>query len=332
MENNTDLNILQIEFKNNRNNIYQNPLVFPFAVGDFAIVEAEKGIDLGIVKHIKVKVCPHKKDDNVFSVIRRASADDLNKFKQNKEREIEALEFCRARVVERKLDMKVIDVETQFDLNKITFYFTADQRIDFRELVKDLAQQYKTRIELRQIGVRDEAKRYGGVGICGVKLCCTTHLNEFVPICTQYAKEQNLSLNPSKLSGVCGRLMCCLMYERDFYEESLKKFPDIESIVHTPKGKALIEKIDVFKDELWLKYEDDSWEKLTLDDVKKLTVEKNVEESRKLKKPELEECEDLEKLNNGKTNEPAVYSSNNLNGKNNKKNCGNPSSRNSNNK
>ena len=163
--------------------------------------------------------------------------------------------------------MKLVDVEYQFDGNKITFYFTAEKRVDFRELVKELASTYRVRIELRQIGVRDEAKRLSGYSVCGRRLCCTTFLKNFEPITTQFAKDQLMPLNPQKLSGVCGRLMCCLNYERDFYLNELKKYPPIDSIISTPKGKGTVEKIDVFREEVIVRFQNNEWEKFKLDQI-----------------------------------------------------------------
>jgi cell fate regulator YaaT (PSP1 superfamily) len=167
--------------------------------------------------------------------------------------------------------MKLIDVEYQFDRNRITFFFTADGRVDFRALVKELAAAYRTRIELRQIGPRDEAKRFGGLGNCGRDLCCTAWLGNFEPISTGMAKMQNLTMNPFKLAGQCGRLKCCLAFESQVYEELLKRFPPLETMIKTEKGIGRIEKVDIFQDVVYLYHEkNDIWEKLTLDDVKKL--------------------------------------------------------------
>ncbi|MFC1562989.1 stage 0 sporulation family protein, partial [candidate division KSB1 bacterium] len=174
---------------------------------------------------------------------------------------------CRELSIKHNLVMKIIDAEYQFDHNKLTFYFTADGRIDFRELVKNLASIYKTRIELRQIGARDEAKRTGGCGVCGISKCCTACITEFSPITTQLAKEQSLTLNPLKLSGVCGKLKCCLMFEKEFYQEAKAKFPAIETIINTSKGTGKIEKIDIFNEAVSVRYDNDKIEKMSLIDV-----------------------------------------------------------------
>jgi cell fate regulator YaaT (PSP1 superfamily) len=258
---------IEVVFKGERKQIYANPQQFPFKVGDYVIVEADKGEDLGEVNQVGALLSMKKSDFQLKAILRKTDKEDLVKLEQNREKEKAAFKVCKEKIEKHGLNMKLVDVEYQFDANKITFYFTAERRVDFRELVKDLAAQYKVRIELRQIGVRDEARRFGGYGICGRKLCCASFLKEFDPITTQCAKEQNLPLNPQKLSGVCGRLMCCLNYELEFYLEASKKFPALESPIKTEKGTAIIDKIDVFKDEVLLKYENDEYEKLSLEKV-----------------------------------------------------------------
>ena len=220
-----------------------------------------------------------KRSENKFkSIIRKPDNKDLKKVEVNRQKEKAAFVVCKEKIEKHGLNMKLVDVEYQFDGNKITFYFTAERRVDFRELVKDLAAQYKVRIELRQIGVRDEARRIGCYGICGRKLCCTAFLKEFEPITTQCAKEQFLPLNPQKLSGVCGRLMCCLNYERKYYLEILEKFPAIESEIKTPKGVALLEKVDVFTQEAILKYTNkegsEEYERVSLEQINELVKTK----------------------------------------------------------
>ena len=218
--------ILEIAFKGERKAFFSNPQEFPFVVGDLVVVQAEKGEDLGQVVNMGSLVDKRAGDQEFLQILRKPSRADLEQRNENQQLEREAFEDCRKRIEEHGLEMKLVDVEYQFDRNKITFYFTSDSRVDFRALVRDLASRYRTRIELRQIGVRDEAKRIGGVGVCGRRLCCTTFLREFEPIVTQFAKDQNLALNPTKLSGCCGRLMCCLRYELDYYTKVLKKFPE----------------------------------------------------------------------------------------------------------
>lgn len=186
--------------------------------GDAVIVETVRGIEYGSVAMSKREISDDELVLPLKKVIRKASAEDEKTYLSNKEKEISAMEICKEKVLEHGLPMRLIDVEYTFDMGKIIFYFTAESRVDFRELVKDLAAIFKTRIELRQIGVRDEAKMIGGIGTCGRVLCCNQFLGEFEPVSIRMAKEQNLSLNPTKISGVCGRLMCCLKYESELYE------------------------------------------------------------------------------------------------------------------
>jgi cell fate regulator YaaT (PSP1 superfamily) len=217
-EYNDTRNLIEVEFEGSRKGIYWNEQDMPLTVQDWVVVEAERGVDLGRLSlmgelvHIKRKshciVVP-----DVRKVVRKATTDDLLKLEENRRQETEIAEVCKRKILHHHLSMKLVDVECQFDKTRITFYFTAEKRVDFRELVKDLAADYKTRIELRQIGARDEARRIGGVGSCGLELCCSGWLMDFKRITTQHAKAQMLPLNPVKLSGQCGRLKCCLLYE-----------------------------------------------------------------------------------------------------------------------
>lgn len=230
------IKVIGVRFKKAGKIYYFSPVEFEIKKGDYVIVETARGIEFGEcvigLKEIKEEeiVSPLK------SVIRIADEKDILKHKENKEKEKEALDICLNKIQEHKLDMKLIDVEYTFDNHKVIFYFTADGRIDFRELVKDLATIFKTRIELRQIGVRDEAKMLGGLGPCGRSLCCSTFLGDFASVSIKMAKEQNLSLNPTKISGICGRLMCCLNYEQTTYEDIRKRLPRVGSIVRTENG------------------------------------------------------------------------------------------------
>lgn len=203
---------------------------------DYVIVETARGIEFG-----QVVVGPKLvKDEEIIQplkkVLRLATEDDIEKNRKNKEDEQKAFALCLEQINEHGLEMKLVDVEYTFDNNKVIFYFTADGRVDFRDLVKDLASVFRTRIELRQIGVRDEAKMLGGLGPCGRPLCCSTFLGDFAPVSIKMAKEQNLSLNPTKISGICSRLMCCLNYEKDMYAENLDRLPNIGEKVVTPNG------------------------------------------------------------------------------------------------
>ncbi len=259
--------MIEVVFKGERKDIYHNPQEFPFKVGDFVIVEAEKGEDLGLINQIGSRLERKKADKVIRNIIRKPMKKDMERYYNNFRKEKDAYKVCRKKISEHGLDMKLVGVEYQFDGQKITFYFTADQRVDFRELVKELASIYKVRIELRQIGVRDEAKRIGGHGTCGRKLCCTTFLKEFEPITTQCAKEQNLPLNPQKLSGLCGRLLCCLMYEREFYREQNEKLPPIGTRYKMKNGNALVIELDVFKEQVTLHLPDDKREKFDVKDL-----------------------------------------------------------------
>jgi len=263
------LEYLQIKFKGERKSFFANPLQFPFRVRELAVVEAEKGEDLGIVNLVGISESAQiSENDPVRKIIRKANEADWVRLQSNRTMERRAHEVCRQKITTHSLAMKLVDCEFQFDGNKITFFFTAENRVDFRELVKDLAAEYRTRIELRQIGVRDEAKRTGGYGVCGRKLCCSSWINEFMPITTQAAKEQNLPLNPNKLAGVCGRLKCCLMYERDFYNQAIAQFPDLAKPLVTEKGTGTILKIDIFRDTLTVKYPSGEAEVLPLSSVR----------------------------------------------------------------
>jgi cell fate regulator YaaT (PSP1 superfamily) len=266
--------ILEIGFKGGRRTFHSNPQEFPFIIGDLVVVQAEKGEDLGQVVNMGSLVDQRAGDRSYPLVIRKPSKKDLEQLMENQKLERDAFFDGRKRIDEHGLNMKLVDVEYQFDRNKITFYFTSEKRVDFRALVRDLAGRYRTRIELRQIGVRDEAKRIGGVGVCGRRLCCESFLREFEPVVTQFAKEQNLSLNPTKLSGTCGRLMCCLLYEREFYTAMAKRFPEVGSVVYTPKGKGALKKISVFEESAVIQLENGTEDKITLEELKSF-LEKN---------------------------------------------------------
>lgn len=232
------INVIGVRFKQAGKIYYFSPAELPIKKGDYVIVETARGVEFGEcvigIKEIKEEdiVSPLK------SVIRIADERDINKHKENKDKEKEALDICLEKIKEHQIDMKLIDVEYTFDNHKVIFYFTSDGRVDFRELVKDLATIFKTRIELRQIGVRDEAKMVGGLGPCGRSMCCSTFLGDFASVSIKMAKEQNLSLNPTKISGICGRLMCCLNYEQTTYEDIRKRLPKIGSIVKTEEGNG----------------------------------------------------------------------------------------------
>lgn len=213
-----------------------SPADFQVKVGDHVIVETARGIEYGSVVQGIREVADDKVIMPLKSVIRIATEEDDKKAIENNEKEKKAFKICKEKIAKHGLEMKLIETEYTFDNNKVLFYFTADGRIDFRELVKDLASVFKTRIELRQVGVRDETKMLGGIGICGIPLCCNTYLSEFIPVSIKMAKEQSLSLNPTKISGICGRLMCCLKNEQEAYEELNSNLPDIGEKVKTFDG------------------------------------------------------------------------------------------------
>ena len=216
--------------------------------GDNVVVETTRGVELGEV----VTGAREVADDQIVAplkkVVRVATEEDVRRAEYNEKREAEAFRICQEKVAKHKLEMKLVSVEYTFDNSKIIFYFTANGRVDFRELVKDLAGVFKTRIELRQIGVRDEAKMLGGLGSCGRPICCGTFLGDFQPVSIKMAKEQNLSLNPTKISGLCGRLMCCLKYEQDYYSQTLKKLPKVGKDIVTPDGVGVLSEINAIRE------------------------------------------------------------------------------------
>lgn len=232
--------VIGVRFKNAGKVYYFDPGDKTVAQGDRVIVETVRGIECGEVVMPNREVADNTIVHPLKGVIRMANATDLATVEQNAQKEKEAFAVCLKKIAEHKMDMKLIDVEYTFDNNKILFYFTADGRVDFRDLVKDLASVFKTRIELRQIGVRDEAKMLGGLGICGKPFCCTSFLGDFQPVSIKMAKEQGLSLNPSKISGTCGRLMCCLNYEQAAYEDLIRITPKVGALVSTSDGNGRV--------------------------------------------------------------------------------------------
>ncbi len=216
-----------------------------FNKDDYAMVETVRGIECGKVAKGNHKVNEDNINQPLKKVIRAATENDIKTLQENKEKEKEAFKLCEEKVEAHGLQMSLVDAEYTFDRSKLLFYFTADGRVDFRELVKDLASTFKTRIELRQIGVRDESRMVGGFGICGRPFCCNTFLNDFQPVSIKMAKEQGLSLNPTKISGTCGRLMCCLKYEQDTYEHLLRVTPKVGAIVDTPDGKGRVIEVNL---------------------------------------------------------------------------------------
>ncbi len=242
------VNVIGVRFRRAGKVYFFDPAGYDIKQGDSVIVETARGIEYGSVVLGPRDVEDDKIIQPLKPVIRQATEEDNAVEKRNKEKEKEAFQICLEKIRKHGLEMKLIDCEYTFDNNKVLFYFTADGRIDFRELVKDLASVFKTRIELRQIGVRDETKIVGGIGICGRPLCCHTHLSEFAPVSIKMAKEQNLSLNPTKISGVCGRLMCCLKNEEEAYEELNSKLPGVGDFVTTKDNlKGEVQSVSVLK-------------------------------------------------------------------------------------
>jgi len=237
--------IIGVRFKRIGKVYYFDPAGEQYGLGQQVIVETARGVECGEVAIANRQVEDQAVVQPLKSVIRRATAEDLSHIADNKEKEKRAFQLCSEKIAKHKLDMKLVDVEYTFDNSKILFYFTADGRVDFRGLVKDLASVFKTRIELRQIGVRDEAKMLGGLGICGRPFCCASFLGEFQPVSIKMAKEQGLSLNPTKISGACGRLMCCLKYEQDAYDELIRITPRVGSAVMTSEGRGTVTEISL---------------------------------------------------------------------------------------
>lgn len=238
--------ILEVIFKARRREYYANPKEVPLRGGDWIVVQAERGEDLGKVHHTHEWVKRDHLPGNLRAVIRQARSEDLERLEQNRAKEERAFQTCKERVLQREIEMKLVDCEYQFDGNRITFFFTAEKRVDFRDLVKDLAAVFRTRIELRQIGVRDESGRIGGMGTCGRELCCATWLRDFEPITLKMAKDQGLSPSPSKISGACGRLKCCLRYELDFYKGAAREFPKIGSQLELEGVAYEVGRVDIF--------------------------------------------------------------------------------------
>ena len=239
--------VVGVRFKKAGKIYYFDPGDFEIPKDEFVIVETARGVEFGRVVIARKQVEEHDVVLPLKKVLRIANVKDRLIVEENKAAAEDAYKVCNQKVEEHKLDMKLIDVEYTFDRNKVIFYFTADGRVDFRELVKDLAAIFRTRIELRQIGVRDEAKMLGGIGPCGRMLCCSTSLGDFEPVSIKMAKDQNLSLNPTKISGLCGRLMCCLKYENDEYESAKEQLPDLGEKVHTPNGTGKVVGLNILE-------------------------------------------------------------------------------------
>ena len=240
--------VISVRFKSGGKTYYFAPGEGTFPTGEGVIVETAKGIEYGECTQGNTQVDDRLVVSPLRPVVRRATEDDLRAVEANRKRAAQAFRICQEKIAEHGLDMKLVDVEYGFERSKMIFFFTSDGRVDFRELVKDLAGIFRTRIELRQIGVRDEAKLLGGLGICGKPFCCSTFLSEFQPVSIKMAKTQNLSLNPAKISGTCGRLMCCLKYEQEAYEDLLSHTPKMDSFVETPDGGGVVSGVSLLRE------------------------------------------------------------------------------------
>lgn len=277
---------------------YFDPGELKLDIGEFVIVETALGEEYAEVAIANREMEEEKIVAPLKPVKRKATDKDAKHYEENKKKEKEAFDIALKNIKKHNLDMNLIDVEYKFDNSKLLFYFTADGRIDFRELVKDLAAIFKTRIELRQIGIRDEIKRIGGNGICGRELCCCSHLSSFETVSIKMAKEQNLSLTPSKISGACGRLMCCLKYEQDVYEEKLSRLPKPGAIVKTEEGEGIVEAVETLKEVVKVKIEEKDNVKYKKFPVKDIVIIKDaeVQEDENIEDNELKELEKLEEL------------------------------------
>lgn len=261
------MELVELQFKAQRKEIYVNARSLYLRTGNYCVVQADRGEDMGLIVSI-ARVSAKDVDVDMKEVLRHATDQDLERMEETRRQEQEALRVCQQKAGEHRLPIKLVDVEYQFDGNKITFYFTADGRIDFRELVKDLAGAFRTRIDLRQIGVRDEARRFDGMGMCGRRLCCSTWLKDFEPVTLKMAKDQGLPLTPSKISGACGRLMCCLSYELSDYKELARDIPKVGSKVVCFGGRYRLEKIDIFTASAVLGDEDGNTIEVPIEELK----------------------------------------------------------------
>lgn len=286
------IEVVGVRFKSVGKIYYFAPNGIQFKKGDFAIVETVRGTEIGEVMLENRPVEEERVVSPLKPVLRKATDDDFKKVEEIKRKEKRAFDTCLEKILQHNLTMNLVDVEYTFDENKILFYFTADGRVDFRELVKSLASVFKTRIELRQIGVRDEAKMLGGIGVCGRPICCNSFLGEFQPVSIKMAKEQNLSLNPTKISGTCGRLMCCLKYEQSTYEEMLKFVPRVDAVVDTPDGRGTVIENNVLAGIVKVKIDTEDGSLVSVYDAKNVVVIKAA--AVKLTAEELKELKSLE--------------------------------------
>ena len=248
--------VVDVAFRNSGKNYFFSPGELTFSLGEKVIVETARGIELGRIARTAHRVEADRITPPLKKVIRKATPDDIERSDRNRELEVSAAEIAQKKIEARKLEMNLVDVEYTFDNSKLIFYFTAESRVDFRDLVKDLAAVFRTRIELRQIGIRDEARMVGGLGSCGRPFCCTSFLSDFAQVSIKMAKEQNFSLNSAKISGACGRLMCCLRYEHESYEAALKLVPSMGSYVETPNGNGTVTEVRPLAETVRVKLDD----------------------------------------------------------------------------
>ena len=273
--------VVSVKFKDTGKSYYFAPNGKSFTVGERVVVETQNGNELGIIAEENHQINEEDIVSPLKKVLRLATDKDLKRAEENKKKAADALKICEDLVIQHKLDMKLVEVEYSFDGSKIVFFFTSDGRVDFRELVKDLAARFHTRIELRQIGVRDEAKLLGGIGICGQPYCCKRFLNDFQPVSIKMAKEQGLSLNPTKISGSCGRLMCCLKYEEDAYSHLASITPRVGATVKTPQGVGTVTDVNLVTGNLYVKLlESDALPfKIHRDNVSRISAQKKPNKS-----------------------------------------------------
>ena len=251
-----DVEVVDIQFRPGQKVYFFDPDGVKFEVGDHVIIDTARGAEFGICAAGNHTIPPKDVVAPLRKVIRRANAQDEKTIAENRAKEKKAYDVCMQKIADHGLDMQLVSAEVAFDGSKILFYFTADERVDFRELVKNLASIFHTRIELRQIGVRDKAKMVGGLGICGRPFCCASFLDDFQPVSIKMAKTQNLSLNPTKISGTCGRLMCCLKYEQDAYEDLIRSSPKLDSFVDTPEGRGTVVELDLLRQRVKVRMEE----------------------------------------------------------------------------
>ncbi|MDY8137168.1 regulatory iron-sulfur-containing complex subunit RicT [Aquimarina sp. 2201CG5-10] len=283
----TPFHCIEVRFKNGRKSFFKNTENLSLSIGDIVATEASPGHDVGIVtltgELVRIQMKKKKievDDEEIKKVYRKASQKDIDIWQKARDREESMKVRAREIAIRLKLEMKISDIEFQGDGSKATFYYTAEERVDFRQLIKEFAHEFSTRIEMRQVGFRQEAARLGGIGSCGRELCCSTWLTDFRSVNTSAARYQQLSLNPQKLAGQCGKLKCCLNYELDAYIDALHEFPKTETKLHTEKGTAVCQKIDIFKGLLWYAYEGEwmHWHKITAEDANEIIAANNNKE------------------------------------------------------